>query len=72
MRAQVATSIDTLDPKKLLRVLTDFKRGNFGMVPSTNAKTGRPGPDYFVCHDYGTNLALDHGLLVSKKKVDWA
>src|SRR5688572_6480938 len=31
MRPQLATPTDTLDPKKLLKVLTDFKRGDFSV-----------------------------------------
>ena len=31
MRAQASTASDTLDPKKLLKVLTDYKRGDFSV-----------------------------------------
>jgi hypothetical protein len=38
------------DPKRMPTWLADFKRTNYGML------YGRP-----VCHDYGTNLLLNHG-----------
>ena len=40
MRAQVAPPTDTLDPKKLLKVLSDYKRGDF----SARLPTQPPAP----------------------------
>lgn len=45
--------------------LSDFKETNFGMVPTRitkGKKKGQPGPDRFVCHDYGTNLGIERGI----------
>lgn len=47
-------------PAKMPKFLTDFKRANYGRFE------GR-----VVCHDYGTNLALDHGLRPTLRKADW-
>lgn len=58
-------------PAKVPAFLTDFKRTNFGMVKTTftkGPKKGQRGPDRFVCHDYGTNLALDIGTTVTSMK----
>lgn len=50
------------EPTGLPKWLTDFKRSNYG-------KLG----DKIVCHDYGTNLLLNHGAFASKAlhKPDW-
>jgi hypothetical protein len=47
-------------PQKMPRFLTDFKRANYGILD------GR-----IVCHDYGTNLAVTHGLSDQLRKVEW-
>lgn len=40
---------------------TDFKRSNYGMLGKR-----------FVCHDYGTALVLDHGVITTKmRKPKW-
>lgn len=56
-------------PAKVPDWLTDFKRSNYGMVATTwqhGAKKGQPGKSRFVCHDYGTNLAIDRVLESNK------
>lgn len=47
-------------PKKVPAFLGDFKRSNFGMVPTR-------GKDKFVCHDYGhTYDSLKYGLATKR------
>ena len=53
-------------PRQMPAYFADFKRRNYGM-----AKTRQKRVEVFVCHDYGLNLLVDHGLQVSKKKVVW-
>ena len=48
-------------PEKMPTALTDLKRSNFGLT-----KKGR-----LVCHDYGTNMLMDHGLSRRMRKADW-
>lgn len=50
-------------PKRLPDWLTDHKFANYGLLK-----------DRFVCHDYGTNLLLNHGAFDRKmrEKIDWS
>lgn len=57
-------------PERLPAFLTDTKTTNFGMVPSTT-RAGKPGPEWFVCHDYGTNLLFENGMTKRTRKVEW-
>ena len=56
------TTLPTLKqfPDRMPVFLTDFKRGNYGMLK------GR-----LVCHDYGTNVLMQTGLNDRVKKVGW-
>jgi hypothetical protein len=46
---------------------TDLKRTNWGM-----AKTNRDSKQFFVCHDYGTCLAIQEGTTTTRmKKAQW-
>jgi hypothetical protein len=47
-------------PPRLPAFLTDTKRSNYGML---NGK--------FVCHDYGTNVAMSLGLVQRERKAEW-
>lgn len=47
-------------PQRLPVFLGDTKRGNYGLLD------GR-----FVCHDYGTNLAITTGLVERERKAEW-
>jgi hypothetical protein len=48
-------------PEQMPVFLSDFKRANYGIYE------GR-----LVCHDYGTNLSMHHGLFTKKmRKVEW-
>lgn len=47
-------------PKLMPVFLTDFKRDNYGLY------RGR-----VVCHDYGTNLLMEHGKSQRMRKPDW-
>jgi len=50
-------------PKKLPEWLSDHKLENYGFIKSR-----------FVCHDYGTNLLLNHGAYkpMSRRNIDWS
>lgn len=53
--------------EKLPCWLTDLKRSNWGM-----AKSRKDGKEWLVCHDYGTNLALQDGLVSKRmRKAEW-
>lgn len=58
-------------PDSLPVFLTDFKATNFGMVSSVG-KNGSTGKDWFVCHDYGTNMLFERGMVKRMRKVDWS
>lgn len=49
-------------PKSLPEWLSDHKRVNYGVLDG-----------HVVCHDYGSNLLLNHGAFNSKmrRKIDW-
>jgi hypothetical protein len=47
-------------PKRMPAFLTDFKHTNYGVL------RGR-----LVCHDYGTNNMLEHGMTKKMRRVDW-
>lgn len=48
-------------PTRMPAWLSDYKSENYGMLDGK-----------FVCHDYGTNLLLNHGAFRNKMKaVDW-
>ena len=57
-------------PEKLPVYLCDFKRTNYGMAGSTK-RHGAPGKEWFVCHDYGTNLLFENGMTKRMRKVEW-
>lgn len=57
-------------PAKIPRFFTDLKRTNFGMARSAH-KDGSEGREYFVCHDYGTNLIMEEGLKLIMKNAKW-
>lgn len=40
--------------------LTDLKRANYGIYNGN-----------LVCHDYGTNLLMDHGMTKRMRKAHW-
>lgn len=52
-------------PQRMPAFLCDFKRANYGMAKSKGAK------EWFVCHDYGTNLLFEHGMTKRLRKADW-
>lgn len=58
-------------PEKMPAFLCDFKRTNYGTVASIGTRSGKPGPDYLVCHDYGTSLIFEHGLTKRMRKANW-
>lgn len=47
-------------PERMPVFLTDFNRENYGLYK------GR-----VVCHDYGTNLLMEHGKTPRMRKADW-
>lgn len=47
-------------PDRLPVFLTDTKRANYGM------HKGR-----FVCHDYGSHLLMERGMVKAMRKVEW-
>jgi hypothetical protein len=47
-------------PGRLPVFLTDTKRENYGVLGKR-----------FVCHDYGTNLLMEHGMTARTRKVEW-
>ena len=49
------------EPEKMPAWLTDHKRANYGRLGKR-----------IVCHDYGTNLLLDHGAFKARERlVQW-
>lgn len=58
-------------PGKLPVYLCDFKRTNYGMVASST-RHGKAGPDWFVCHDYGTHLMFENGMSKRLRSVEWS
>lgn len=52
-------------PDKVPVFLSDLKRTNFGMARSSGEK------EWFVCHDYGTNLLFEHGMTKRLKRAEW-
>jgi len=49
------------EPEQMPAWLSDFKRENYGIID------GKP-----VCHDYGTNLLLNHGAFTKRmQKPSW-
>ncbi len=52
-------------PDKMPVFLCDFKRTNFGMAKSKGKK------EWFVCHDYGTNLLFENGMTKRVRKTEW-
>lgn len=57
-------------PESMPTFLCDFKRTNYGMVQSAT-RTGKPGQEWFVCHDYGTHLMFENGMTKRMRKVEW-
>ena len=57
-------------PELLPPYLTDLKRSNYGVSMLCDPKTGKPS-NAFVCHDYGTNLLLEHGMTKRLRKAEW-
>lgn len=51
---------EELYPKRIPKFFTDTKYGNFGFID-----------DQLVCHDYGINLLIEHGMKERMKKADW-
>lgn len=47
-------------PEKMPVFLTDHKFQNYGMLDGQ-----------LVCHDYGTNLLMTHGLTKRMRKAEW-
>lgn len=47
-------------PRKIPRFFTDTKYRNFGFIG-----------DQLVCHDYGINLLMEHGMNEKLKKAEW-
>lgn len=37
----------------------------------SKTKAGKPGKDWLVCHDYGTNLLFENGMSKKMRKVTW-
>lgn len=56
-------------PERMPVFLTDFKRTNYGMSPTF--KDGKPGKEWFVCHDYGTHMLFEEGMSARLKRADW-
>lgn len=54
-------------PERMPVFLCDFKRTNYGMAKSS----GKPGKEWLVCHDYGTNLLFEHGMSKRMRKAEW-
>jgi hypothetical protein len=49
-------------PEKMPVFLSDFKKGNYGLYRGN-----------LVCHDYGTNLSMHHGLFTKRvRKANWS
>jgi hypothetical protein len=61
-------------PVKMPAFLSDFKRPNYGIITNyTLAKLNKPKIRTFVCHDYGTNLLMEHGMTSKKMTTaDWS
>ena len=57
-------------PDRMPVFLCDFKRTNYGMVSSTT-RGGKAGPDWMVCHDYGTHLMFENGMSKRMRKAEW-
>lgn len=57
-------------PARMPAYLCDFKRTNYGMAPSQD-RHGKPGKEWFVCHDYGTNLLFENGMTKRMRKAEW-
>lgn len=57
-------------PEKMPVFLCDFKRTNYGMASSVG-RFGKPGQDWFVCHDYGTHLMFENGMSKRMRKAEW-
>lgn len=57
-------------PERVPAFLTDLKRANFGMAKAQK-KDGKPGREWFVCHDYGTHLMFENGMTKRLRKADW-
>jgi hypothetical protein len=47
-------------PERVPMFLTDLKRANYGLLGKR-----------LVCHDYGTNMAYEHGLNDRMRRADW-
>jgi hypothetical protein len=57
---------------KMPAYLVDFKRENYGVVTSGPQCTGKGTKRFLVCHDYGTNHLMEHGMNSKRmQKVDW-
>lgn len=53
-------------PDKMPAFLCDFKRTNYGM-----AKSNKGDKEWFVCHDYGTNLLFENGMTKRMRAAKW-
>lgn len=58
-------------PDKLPVYLADFKPSNFGMSMVPRYKVNPKKQNWFVCHDYGTNLLFERGMSKLTRKIDW-
>jgi hypothetical protein len=57
-------------PDKMPAFLCDFKRTNYGMAGSAR-RNGGAGQEWFVCHDYGTNLLFENGMTKRMRTAKW-
>lgn len=67
-RTRPPSDADFAAVEKLPCWLTDLKRSNWGMV-----KSNKDGKEWLVCHDYGTNLCMQDGLVSKRmRKAEWS